>query len=121
MVILINILLVTMFLIIEARRYRYYELWAYRVRLMETDFFAAMLVPPFHPRRIGPRRSRKACCTPTFPISTLEAIGRRLRRNYLYIYGMIGAAWLGRLWLMPFPAHSADRVFPPRLDRPGRW
>ena len=37
-VILVDILLVTIFLIIEARRYRYYELWSYRVRLMETDF-----------------------------------------------------------------------------------
>lgn len=48
-VILIDLLLVTMFLVIEARRYRYYELWSTRVRLMETDFFAAMLVPPFQP------------------------------------------------------------------------
>ena len=43
-VIILNVLLVTVFLIIEARRYRYYELWSSRVRLIETDFFAAMLV-----------------------------------------------------------------------------
>ena len=48
-VIILNTLLVTLFLWIEARRYRYYELWSYRVRLMETDFFASMLVPPFAP------------------------------------------------------------------------
>src|SRR5688500_6651389 len=36
-VILLNALLVTLFLWIEARRYRYYELWSYRVRLMEID------------------------------------------------------------------------------------
>lgn len=48
-VIILNTLLVTWFLFIEARRYRYYELWSYRIRLMETDFYAAMLVPPFHP------------------------------------------------------------------------
>ena len=48
-VIILNTLLVTIFLWIEARRYRYYELWAHRTRLMETDFFAAMLVPPFAP------------------------------------------------------------------------
>ena len=45
-VIILNTVLVTLFLYIEARRYRYYELWSYRVRLMETDFFATMLVPP---------------------------------------------------------------------------
>jgi len=48
-VILLNTLLVTLFLYIEARRYRYYELWSSRIRLMETDFYAAMLVPPFQP------------------------------------------------------------------------
>ena len=32
----------------ESHRYHYFELWNYRVRLMETDFFAPMLVPPFH-------------------------------------------------------------------------
>ena len=41
-VIILNVLLVTLFLWIEARRNRYYELWSYRVRLMETDFFATM-------------------------------------------------------------------------------
>ncbi len=40
-VIILNTLLVLWFLFIEARRYRYYELWSYRVRLMETDFYAA--------------------------------------------------------------------------------
>ena len=46
-IIILNTLLVIWFLFIETRRYRYYELWSYRVRLMETDFYAAMLVPPF--------------------------------------------------------------------------
>ena len=41
-VILLNTLLVLWFLFIEARRYRYYELWSYRVRLTETDFYAAI-------------------------------------------------------------------------------
>src|SRR5512137_2288806 len=48
-VIILDTLLITLFVWIEARRYRYYELWSYRARLLETDFFAAMLVPPFEP------------------------------------------------------------------------
>ena len=40
-VLILNLLLVTIFLLIETRRYRYYELWSSRIRLMETDFFAA--------------------------------------------------------------------------------
>jgi len=105
-VILLNIMLVTIFLIIEARRYRYYELWAYRVRLMETDFFAPMLVPPFHPSADWAEALSESLLHPHHPISTLESIGRRLRRNFLYIYLVIGAAWLGKLWLMPIPASA---------------
>ncbi|OGO38814.1 MAG: hypothetical protein A2W35_17485 [Chloroflexi bacterium RBG_16_57_11] len=110
-VILLNILLVTIFLLIEARRYRYYELWAYRVRLMETDFFAAMLVPPFHPSADWAEALSESLLHPHFPISSLESIGRRLRRNFLYIYGVIGAAWLGKLWLMPTPTENSVEFF----------
>jgi uncharacterized membrane protein len=110
-VILLNILLVTIFLVIEARRYRYYELWAYRVRLMETDFFAPMLVPPFHPSDDWAEALSESLLHPHFPISTLESIGRRLRRNFLYIYAVIGAAWLGRLWLMPTPTTDSTEFF----------
>lgn len=107
-VLLINLLLVTVFLLIEARRYRYYEVWSYRVRLMETDFFAPMLVPPFHPSADWAEALAEHLLHPHFPISTWEAIGRRLRRNYLYIYGIIGVAWIARLWLFPAPAVTWD-------------
>lgn len=105
-VILLNMLLVTMFLIIEARRYRYYELWSSRVRLMETDFFAAMLVPPFQPSPDWAESLAENLLHPTFPISNWEAIGRRLRRNYLWIYMTLLIAWQAKLWLQPFAAKS---------------
>jgi uncharacterized membrane protein len=110
-VILLNLLLATIFLLIEARRYRYYELWAYRVRLMETDFYAPMLVPPFHPSADWAEALSESLLHPHFPISYLEAIGRRLRRNYLYIYTIIGTAWLARLWLLPHTARSWTEFF----------
>ncbi len=106
LIILMNILLVTIFLLIEARRYRYYELWAYRVRLMETDFFAAMLVPPFHPSEDWAEALSESLLHPQFPISQSEAIGRRLRRNYLAIYSILGTAWIARIYLLPLPAES---------------
>lgn len=105
----LNIILVTLFLTIEARRYRYYELWSYRVRLMETDFFASMLVPPFHPSPEWSEALAENLLHPHFPISTLEAFGRRLRRNYLWIYAVIGGAWMAKLWLFPFVAASLNQ------------
>ena len=36
-------LLVTVFLLFEARRYRYFNVWRARARLLETDFYAPMI------------------------------------------------------------------------------
>lgn len=105
-VIILNTLLVTLFLFIEARRYRYYELWSYRVRLMETDFYAAMLVPPFHPSPEWAESLAENLLSPRFPITMWEAFGRRLRRNYFWIFLILGISWLGKSWL--FPAPPAD-------------
>ncbi len=35
-----------------------------------------------------------------------EAFGRRLRRNYLWIYLILGASWFGKNYLFPQPATS---------------
>lgn len=103
-VIILNTLLVMGFLFIEARRYRYYELWSYRVRLMETDFYAAMLVPPFHPSPEWAESLAENLLTPSFPISMWEAFGRRLRRNYLWIFLILYASWVAKIWLFPEPS-----------------
>ncbi|MBI3361843.1 MAG: DUF2270 domain-containing protein [Chloroflexi bacterium] len=103
-VIILDTLLVTLFLWIEARRYRYYELWSHRTRLMETDFFAAMLVPPFAPHADWAESLAETLLAPEFPISMWEAFGRRFRRNYLWIFIILGLAWLLKSFIHPTPA-----------------
>ena len=103
-IIILNTLLVMWFLFIETRRYRYYELWSYRVRLMETDFYAAMLVPPFHPSPEWAESLVENLLSPSFPISIWEAFGRRLRRNYFWIFLILYASWAAKIWLYPQPA-----------------
>ena len=105
-IIILNTLLVLWFLFIEARRYRYYELWSYRVRLMETDFYAAMLVPPFHPSPEWAESLAENLLSPSFPISIWEAFGRRLRRNYFWIFLILYASWVAKIWLFPKPSAS---------------
>ena len=109
-VIVLNTLLTTLFLWIEARRYRYYELWAYRVRLMETDFFGSMLVPPFAPSADWAESLAESLFHPDFPISMWEAFGRRFRRNYLWIYLILAAAWALKSFLHPVPATSLAEI-----------
>lgn len=110
-VILLNTLLVTLFLVIEARRYRYYEVWSSRIRLMETDFFAAMLVPPFGPSPDWAESLADNLLQPHYPISTWEALGRRYRRNYLYIFGILSLAWVARVALIPTHIETFDALF----------
>jgi uncharacterized membrane protein len=109
-VIILNTLLITLFLYIEARRYRYYELFASRVRLMETDFFAAMFVPPFGPAADWAEAMADNLLHPHFSISMWEALGRRFRRNYLWIYAVLGVSWVLKSVLFPTPAQSWDEI-----------
>lgn len=110
-VLILTSFLVLIFLWIEARRYRYYELWAYRTRLMETDFFAAMVAPPFSPSSEWAENFAKTLLSPEFPISTWEAIGRRLRRNYIWIFILLTMVWSLKVYLHPTPVTTwADFV-----------
>ncbi len=105
-VLLIDMILILIFLWIESRRYRYFELFSYRVRLLETDFFAAMLVPPFQPSPDWAETLATSLLRPKFPISSWEAIGRRLRRNYLAILGVLMIVWLFKLYSLPDVAQT---------------
>lgn len=94
MVLLVISLLVLLFLFIEARRYRYHELWTHRVRLMETHFFANLLRPLPSPSEGWEERLTDSLRAPRFPISLMEALGRRYRRTYALLFMILGGSWL---------------------------
>jgi len=100
-VILVTIVLACLFLFIEARRDCYFELWSYRIRLLETDFFAAMLVPPFRPSPDWAETLASSLLRPQFPISIWEALGRRLRRSYFAIFAVLILVWLFKNYTQP--------------------
>jgi len=110
----INTILVSIFLFMEARRYRYYEVWANRVRVLETGYFAPMLSH----RTIPPDKEwadhiSTDLMTPHFTISTWEALGRRLRANYLWIFLLLALCWALKIYIHPSPVlatSGADRT-----------
>jgi uncharacterized membrane protein len=105
----INSILVAIFLVMEARRYRYYEIWASRVRVMETGYLAQMLAPESVPRdREWASHLASDLLTPHFTISTWEAVGRRLRRNYIWIFLLLALSWNLKVYLYPAPATNFD-------------
>lgn len=109
-VIPINSVLVAIFLIMEARRYRYYEIWSSRVRVIETGYFAQMLAPESVPTDEAWAEHLAAdLITPHFTISEWEAIGRRLRRNYLWIFALLALSWNLKVYLHPLPARDFNQ------------
>jgi uncharacterized membrane protein len=108
-VIPINSILVAIFLLMEARRYRYYEIWSSRVRIIETGYFAHLLAPDNQPAEESWAEHLAAdLTTPHFTITEWEAIGRRLRRNYLWIFALLALSWNLKVYLSPLPARDFD-------------
>jgi uncharacterized membrane protein len=104
-VILINTVLVGFFLFMEARRYRYYEIWSGRVRLLETGFFMQMLSPDTEGDDNKWAQLLVADLQePRFNVSEAEALGRRLRRNYLWMFMLLAASWNLKVYMHPYPS-----------------
>jgi uncharacterized membrane protein len=109
-VIPINSILIAIFLLMEARRYRYYEIWSSRVRVLETGYLAQLLAPEgVLPDKEWAAHLAADLLTPHFTISEWEAIGRRLRRNYIWIFALLALSWNMKVYLHPDgPAASFD-------------
>src|SRR6185436_7789564 len=106
-VIPINSVLVAIFLIMEARRYRYYEIWSSRVRVIETGYFAQILAPESVPTdESWAEHLASDLLTPHFTITEWEALGRRLRRNYLWIFALLALSWNLKVYLHPLAARD---------------
>lgn len=103
--------LILVFLLLEARRYRYYSLWRSRARLMEKGFFVPLL-------RDGDLRGRGEWRRlladdyedPDYHIGFLTAVGRRLRANYLWIVGVQHLAFLAKLVVHPTAATHPEEL-----------
>ncbi len=105
-------LLVAVFLHIEARRYRFFDFWRMRAHVLELHFFGPIL------RGQGVRTENgwneilhQDYHRPNLHITLLEATGRRLRRNYGWIFGIQVAAYAGKLLIHPVPISSIREIW----------
>ncbi len=103
-----NLALVWVMLWIEARRYRFYDAFRGRVRMLESHFLVPMVMQN---AKILEGEWRNLVCEdlilPSFKISKLEAIGRRLKRNYVFIFAIIMIAWTMKIFIhTKEPIHS---------------
>ena len=88
----------TMFLFVETRRYRAYDVWRERIRLLERDLFAQMLDPDEElPHREWRRRIGDDLRNPAVKMSLFRAFARRLSRVYYPLLLVMLAAWVVRI------------------------
>lgn len=107
-----NLAIVTIMLWIEARRYRFYDAFRARVRMLEAHFLVPVVMQKASALE-GDWRKLLAedLLLPGFKISRWQAIGRRLKRNYVFIYIVILVAWLTKIFLHAEPAIHSWRSF----------
>jgi uncharacterized membrane protein len=99
------------FLVFEARRYRYFNVWRARARWLERNFYAPMLrgedlKSDTHWTKV----LANDYCEPRHHISFARAIGRRLRRNYIWILGIQTVAYYGKIAIHPVPVSSLSEL-----------
>ncbi len=84
------------FLVIEARRFRFFDVWRARVRMMEENFYGGIL------RRDQTSTDKDWGCQvaddllcPRFHLTRIQAFRARLMRNFRFIFVLFLLAWIG--------------------------
>jgi uncharacterized membrane protein len=100
-VLLFAMLLVLLLLWIEARRYRFFDVYRARVRRLERHYFAQVFAPVADADPEWARALAQDLRAPRFLISPRAAMARRLRRNYLWMFLVLLLAWLLKVSALP--------------------
>lgn len=83
------------FLTIEARRFRFFDVWRARVRMLEENFYGGIL----RRDQVSPQDSWGAhvaddLLCPRFHLTRLQAFRARLMRNFRWIFVFLLGAWI---------------------------
>jgi uncharacterized membrane protein len=92
-VILFGMLIVSLLLLIEARRYRFFDVYRSRVRQLERYYFAQVMSPQAELNPDWAAAIAQSLRKPTFFITYREAVFRRISRNYSWMYLILLLAW----------------------------
>ncbi|WP_353644705.1 DUF2270 domain-containing protein [Mesorhizobium sp. WSM2239] len=93
-VLLFAMVLVQLLLLIEARRYRFFDVYRGRVRRLEKNYFAQILAPMPDPDGGWGKILGQDLRKPRFLIPLRVAMSRRLKRNYFWMFLILLLAWV---------------------------
>ena len=121
--ILIGMVLVAMFLVIEARRFRFYDVWRARVRMLEDNFFGPVLRRDLKsPVKTWGSLVAEDLLTPRFKITRLQAIRARLLSSYAVLFVILIVSWFLKLVMHPTAyTDGSDLIDRMRLGPVSGW
>jgi uncharacterized membrane protein len=96
-VLLFAMVLVYLLLWIEARRYRFFDVYRARVRQIERHYLAQLFCPIPDPSESWQQALGQSLREPHFHLTYGQAFSRRLRRNYIWMFLILLTAWVLKL------------------------
>ena len=103
--------LAMLLLAIESRRYRFFDVYRSRVRRLERNYLASVFSPTDAVEEDWMRAMADDLRRPVFSISLTEAMSRRLRRNYFWMFFVLLVAWLLKTTSAKLQASGRDAEF----------
>lgn len=100
----------TFLLLMEARRYRFFDIWRSRVRMIEINFYRPLLDGSQESLPDWMETLAHDMTWPHFHMPWWEAAGRRLRRNYQWIYLTLAGSWVVVLMSRPSPTTDLSEI-----------
>jgi len=105
-------------LFVEARRFRFYDAYEYRVRLLNQNFVYGILTEGVLSQDLeldGATYWRAEVASdlryPQYKMPLWTAIGRRIFANYAYLFAILMAGWLLKIKLHPVPARDWSEFY----------
>jgi uncharacterized membrane protein len=112
------LVLLLLLLVIEARRYRFFDVYRNRVRRMERNYFAQIFAPEEGTTDDWILKLGDDLRRPLFLTSHSQAISRRMRRNYCWLFLILLMAWLVKTTFIRMQESATEAHI---VDSVGEW
>ena len=100
------------FLFFESRRYLYYDLYRVRLRVMEINFYGPILTGrPISTENGWPELLAEDYRNLRFHITFMEAVGRRIRRTYGWIFSALFVCYMAKILVHPTPVATLAELW----------
>jgi uncharacterized membrane protein len=93
-------------LLVESRRYRFFDVYRIRVRMIERYYLAPVFMASRANDEHWAQTLGRDLREPRFLMSLSAAISRRLRRNYVWMFLILLLAWILKISSPKLQAHG---------------